>query len=300
MPRIDAIDVSVYQGHINWPQVLATPGLTTVAMKATQGLTTDSSFARNRAGARPAQRRFFYHWVSPNPAITAAEQAAYFIRVVGPLLPGEGVLLDCEQAGITASLCADIADLLERHYGRPCAVYCGVYTARSTIWPNARLFNGQRARWLAGYVSEARARALALPYTWDAWQWSSSGTVAGVPGRVDVNQIDDPHALDVCCGLTAAPTAPPAAFDPGARHWGTWPTSVKPTVRQGATGNIVRYLQGVLKAEGLGGTIDGQFGPNTANRVRTFQSRHHCVVDAIVGRQTWAAIDAAARLHQAV
>lgn len=200
-PRRDAIDVSHWQGqNINWPTVAR--HVDTAAIKATEGnFGTDKAFMRNRAGMAAAgiHCRFLYHWLSP--AITAKAQASHFLRIIGGLAPGEGVLLDVEEPGVTAKLAAEWCAIVEAQTGRPCAVYTGVFTARSTIWPDPVLFNGTRARWLAAYVPEAIARAKAAPHQWDAWQWTSSGTCPGVSDpTIDLNQIDRPERLDACCG----------------------------------------------------------------------------------------------------
>jgi len=214
MPRRDAIDVSVWQGmNIDWPTVAQ--HVATAATKATQGnFGTDKTLARNRAGMAAAgiRRRFLYHWLSPG--ITAKAQAAHFLATVGTLAPGEGVLLDVEEVGVTADQAAEWCAHVEAATGRPCAVYTGVYTARSSIWPNARLFNGQRARWLAGYVPEDVARRAAAPHEWDAWQWTSSGQCPGVPDQtIDLNQIDRHDRLDAACGLLPPPAPDPLEDD---------------------------------------------------------------------------------------
>ena len=213
-PRRDAIDVSHWQGlAIDWRTVAR--HVDTAAVKATEGnFGADDTFARNRAGMAAAglRRRFLYHWLSPG--VSARAQAEHYLRTIGGLAPGEGVLLDVEEVGVTAALAAEWCAIVEAQTGRPCAVYTGIYTARSTIWPDPVLFNGQRARWLAGYVDEATARAKAAPHQWDAWQWTSSGTCPGVADQtIDLNQIDRPERLDICCGINPTPTPDPLEDD---------------------------------------------------------------------------------------
>lgn len=66
-----------------------------------------------------------------------------------------------------------------------------------------------------------------------------------------------------------------------------------PTLRQGARGAAVTTLQNRLRAHGYGVSVDGVFGPNTANAVRSFQSRHGLSADGVVGPRTWAALNGA-------
>lgn len=55
-----------------------------------------------------------------------------------------------------------------------------------------------------------------------------------------------------------------------------------PTLRQGAEGNITRWVQ--IK---LGVTPDGDFGPITARAVRAYQLAHGLTPDSIIGYYTW-------------
>lgn len=204
--RRDGIDVSRYQGDVDWRAVRA-QGMAWSACKATQGRRwVDPTFSANRAGMAAAgfPVRLFYHWLSHD--VPATVQAAHFLRTVGGLAVGEGVMLDAEEDGITLAQCIEWCRLVEAATGRPVAVYTGVYVAGRTIWQSPVLFDGRRARVLAAYTSEARARRIAAPHAWDAWQWTGSGTVAGVDGPVDIDQVDHMPAFLRACGY---PTTTP-------------------------------------------------------------------------------------------
>jgi hypothetical protein len=77
---------------------------------------------------------------------------------------------------------------------------------------------------------------------------------------------------------TAAPPALIPAADPTGR----------PTVRRGASGDLVKKLQAALHVD-----ADGIFGPGTEAALRKFQSAKGMVPDGIAGPRTWAALDAA-------
>jgi murein DD-endopeptidase MepM/ murein hydrolase activator NlpD len=83
--------------------------------------------------------------------------------------------------------------------------------------------------------------------------------------------------------LVSAAPAPTRAKAPTAPA----PVHGKPkltaSVRRGSTGEVVRYIQGVL-----GLKQDGQFGPITDRAVRAFQQKHKLKVDGIVGHITYA------------
>jgi hypothetical protein len=61
-----------------------------------------------------------------------------------------------------------------------------------------------------------------------------------------------------------------------------------PLVRQGDEGERVRTIQFLLGERGFPVTVDGVFGPDTEQAVRSFQaSRSSLAVDGIVGPNTW-------------
>ncbi|GAA4052992.1 hypothetical protein GCM10022409_44930 [Hymenobacter glaciei] len=74
------------------------------------------------------------------------------------------------------------------------------------------------------------------------------------------------------------------------------PGPARPTLRNGARGEYVRYLQCRLNYlhEGLSLPLveDGAWGPKTQDAVRSFQQAKGLVADAVVGPLTWAKLDA--------
>lgn len=88
------------------------------------------------------------------------------------------------------------------------------------------------------------------------------------------------------------PTSPIPPFDPVNAKWGLWPIATKPRIGLGATGDPVRYMQGVIFWKAGGNiSIDGNFGPKTQARVKELQSFFNLTVDGWVGAQTWHTID---------
>lgn len=65
-----------------------------------------------------------------------------------------------------------------------------------------------------------------------------------------------------------------------------------PTLRQGASGAAVSTLQNRLRAHGYNVSVDGQFGPRTADAVRSFQRAKGLGVDGVVGPNTWSKLNA--------
>jgi peptidoglycan hydrolase-like protein with peptidoglycan-binding domain len=63
-----------------------------------------------------------------------------------------------------------------------------------------------------------------------------------------------------------------------------------PILRRGVHGVEVSALQHLLRARGYQVVVDGNFGAQTFNRVRNFQTARHLTVDGVVGTQTWEAL----------
>lgn len=75
----------------------------------------------------------------------------------------------------------------------------------------------------------------------------------------------------------------------------TWKTLLTlpqyPLLREGNRGAYVRFLQQLLESKLYPlGNIDGIFGSQTLNAVRSFQSANNLAVDGIVGPNTWAVL----------
>jgi GH25 family lysozyme M1 (1,4-beta-N-acetylmuramidase) len=215
--RFDGADLSHYQddaGPIDWDALASSSWW--CATKATQGVSyVDPTFHEHRIqmSARQFKIRLFYHWLDPNSSPTA--QAMHFLMVVGKLAPGEGVMLDAEQAGVTAAMVVEWCSMVEKATGRPVVVYTGAFVAGGSIWQSTdvrtSIFGTPRAMHLAAYTTEARALALrgVAAYPWSGWQYSSNGPVAGVAGRCDMNRIDLLDHYLAACGLTSVPQPAP-------------------------------------------------------------------------------------------
>ncbi len=98
------------------------------------------------------------------------------------------------------------------------------------------------------------------------------------PGRKDDPTFDmNDFRMQVASIMAGA--APAASVVPAVSGDG------RPTLRRGATGDLVRQLQ-----EKLGLGVDGSFGGRTEAAVRQFQRSHDLVPDGIVGPRTWATL----------
>lgn len=185
---VHGIDVSHFQGTVNWSAVRSA-GTGFAFAKATEGITyQDPQFANNWFGMQAAGvLRGAYHFYEGNDDPVA--QANNFIKTVGALAASDlPPVIDIEAFGGAASSAALIAGVqtwlntVEQALGRTPMIYTG-----TSFWDE--YMNSQFSKyplWVAEYgVSQPR-----LPIgwtTWTFWQNSQSGTVTGVNGAVDTD-----------------------------------------------------------------------------------------------------------------
>ncbi|MDQ2769978.1 MAG: glycoside hydrolase family 25 protein [Bacteroidota bacterium] len=213
---VHGIDVSAYQGRIDWPEV-ARNRVRFAFIKASEGSSLrDPRFARNWQSARAAGVLCgAYHYFQPNR--DGAQQARLFIDTV-PLAPGDlPPVLDVEAPSFhdVAMMRREIAvwlKLVETHYGvRPI-----LYSNHSFYQRHLAGHFDDYPLWLAHY--EVAHPKLARS-KWIIWQHSDEAYVPGIRGVVDFNvfqgTLDQLEALRVPAPAPAKP-APPRA--PAARH----------------------------------------------------------------------------------
>lgn len=70
---------------------------------------------------------------------------------------------------------------------------------------------------------------------------------------------------------------------------GTWGKLIttEETLREGAAGTPVRWLQTLIKQDGVPAKIDGKFGPGTRTAVVRIQKKHRLDADGVAGKSTW-------------
>jgi GH25 family lysozyme M1 (1,4-beta-N-acetylmuramidase) len=192
----EGVDVSHWQGTIDWTKVRAA-GKSFAIAKATEGVGfKDDHYDRNKAGAMGQGMMFgAYHFARPG-LNTAIAEADYFVDNAaiehGMLIP----TLDLERdGGLTPSaLSAWVKAWLGRVYER-LGVRPMIYTSPSfwrTYMSDTRWFadNGYAILWVAnwGVTSPSVPATNWGGRSWTFWQYTSDGTVPGITGRVDLNR----------------------------------------------------------------------------------------------------------------
>ncbi len=189
---IKGIDVSKYQGPIDWATVRAS-GVSFAYVKATEGGDrVDDRFAENWAAAKaagvPRGAYHFYYFCR-----TGAEQAAWFIRNVPADPDALPPVLDmewnpdspsCKRRPPVAEIHREMASFLrivEKHYGKRPMIYTSVDFHRDALvaaFPQHHFW----LRSVAGHPSlKYGSRSFAM------WQHTATGRVPGISGNVDQN-----------------------------------------------------------------------------------------------------------------
>ncbi len=206
---LQGIDVSRYQGTVNWPAVKAA-GTAFAFTKATEATSkVDPTFATNwPAMAAAGIIRGAYHFF--RPAQDATQQAQNFLNTV-TMGPGDlPAVLDIEVAdtATNAQIIAGITTwlgLVEAGTGkRPI-----IYTSPGFWNGHMNAAFGSYPLWVAHYTTAASPK---IPTGWNAWtfwQYSQTGSVSGVSGNVDTNRFaGDMNALVALTGGSGTPATP--------------------------------------------------------------------------------------------
>jgi GH25 family lysozyme M1 (1,4-beta-N-acetylmuramidase) len=198
---LEGIDVSHWQGTIDWTKVAAA-GKKFAYMKATEHTTfVDNKYALNRAAANAVGIVVgAYHFAQPNVTPgNAAAQADHFINTAQPR-PGDlPPVLDLEvRNGLTKTqLQTWTREFLQRVHERT-GVRGAIYVSPSfwsTNMGDTTWFaeNGYDVLWIAHWTTAEQPTLPANAWGsagWTFWQYTSSGSVPGISGRVDLNRYN--------------------------------------------------------------------------------------------------------------
>lgn len=199
MPRVDGVDVSKWQGSINWSALVLGTGIKFASARVWDRDTgaIDATFQANRLGMAFSGVRYrFLAWYL-EPGRSPVEQASQCFSIVGPLAAGEAIGLDAESTS-TAAQAEQFKARIVQLYGNRMGCYTANFVDGGKTWRSTKLYDGSVPRWWAAPIDEAAARARATPYAWDLWQWGQ-GPLPGIIGPVDLNQLDNPDALERVC-----------------------------------------------------------------------------------------------------
>ncbi|WP_418666522.1 glycoside hydrolase family 25 protein [Allofournierella sp.] len=194
--KYKGVDVSKYQGNINWSQVKAS-GIDFAIIRVgyrgygTGALVEDPTFRQNIRGATAAGLKVgLYFYSQAVNEVEAVEEASMVLRLCSGYNISYPIYFDTEKvAGDTGR-----ADNISRNQRTANAVaFCetiqnagyraGVYSYASWFYNQLNIANiSQYSIWIAQYRDN-----LTFDYNYDIWQYTSSGRVPGIPNNVDMN-----------------------------------------------------------------------------------------------------------------
>lgn len=250
-PTIKGIDVSYYQGTIDWTKVKA-DGVQYAFIRVSDGLgTVDTKFETNWAQAKAKGiLRGAYQFFRPSQDPIA--QANLLLEKLGtPLADDFPPVIDVESDGglPPAQVAAKVKiwiDHVTAAIGKRPIIYTGFYFWRDQVGAPDQT---QSPLWHAQY-STAACPNIAPPWQdWAFWQYTSSGSVDGIAGNVDMNRFNgtrtELEALLMGGGAPAAPcTQLPAAggtIDDGDACFvgGGPPGSMRHVATAGESGDLI-------------------------------------------------------------
>ena len=191
------VDVSIYQGEVDWPAVAA-DGIDFAILRVGYrgytegGLFPDQTFAQNLQGALDAGLEvgvyFFSQAITPEEA---EEEADYILEALGgrkitypvafdwePITPGENARTDGLDGAALTRCAVAFCKRVEKAGLRP-----AVYFNQTQAYLRYDLRElADYDLWLAEYGVRPD-----FYYRFDLWQYTHTGTAAGIKGDVDLN-----------------------------------------------------------------------------------------------------------------
>ena len=279
------IDVSCWNSGIDYDAVKAS-GIDSVIIRAGYGREAyqkDSQFENHYAGAKAAGMNIGVYWYSyadsVQDAITEAEACLECIKGKSFNLP---IYFDMEENWQTALGRAKLTTMA--------TAFCQTIEEagyRAGVYSNVNWFTNfldynrlaeEYSIWLAQWGTSSYS------YACDIWQYTEDGSVRGISGDVDLNEIINPSVI---YGGGARKETCTVTFDYLAKSGYT------------STGDQVKTVQRLLNAMEYRDAnahrldVDGIFGDCTDYTVRLFQRDNGLDDDGIVGPATWKALTGA-------
>lgn len=279
------IDISKWNGIIDWRQVKAAGVDFAILKVIDKSGKTEDAFERNYLGATAQGLPVGVYNYSYATTVQRAQQDAQ--RVIGTL---RGRVLQCKvwldvEDSCQMRLGRRLVDIINAYKaiieraGYEFGVYTGLSFYNSYIKPYAALISCPF--WMARYPSTkvayitdnppAGKKPSIIHMLW-GWQWTSSGSIPGISGKVDIN---------IMYAWTDSNTGQVVAGNPFME-----PTHTLSRYRVGMKAEYIKWLQYELNEMGYGLAIDGKFGKATDAALRDAQKILGLVVDGKCGPAT--------------
>lgn len=206
----DGIDVSSWQGNIDFSQVKAS-GIEIVYIKSSEGFrSVDSYFEQNYINAKNAGLKVgFYHYVTARSVEDAVRQANFFVSTISGKNPDCKLAMDFESFGSLNreeinQIALTFMQTVQNASGKNVIIYSDEYNANNT-------FNSSLATyplWVAQYeVSEPTVRNHWS--NWAGWQYTDKGEIPGISSYVDRDKFTNEVFLSDASEVPNVPTENP-------------------------------------------------------------------------------------------
>ncbi|CAM4460517.1 GH25 family lysozyme [Paenibacillus xylanexedens] len=194
--NVQGIDVSRYQGKIDWLQVKADKR-EFVFIKATEGQTyTDPNFTANVKGALSAGLMVgTYHFLRATSAAAAKAEAVHYAKSLEEIGGAKALqlppVMDYENnpEGISKAQINIVAEAFLTELERLTGIKPIIYTGNSFAGNFDTGLSGYDL-WIARYSNTRVPDDQPAWKTWTIWQYSDSGKVPGIAGNVDLNEFN--------------------------------------------------------------------------------------------------------------
>lgn len=194
------IDVSKWQGDINWKKV-STSGIDFAMIRSSFGSTdVDIKLKQNVKGCEKYGIPYgFYHYTYARSVSEAKKEAKFFLKTIRKYSPEYPVVLDIEESFYNSMSRKEVTNIITafmeelENAGYFAMIYSGAkFLTDNTYIEQLTAYD----IWVACWGDEERLISN-YDYHYGMWQYSSTGKVKGIDGEVDLNYAfkDYPHRI---------------------------------------------------------------------------------------------------------
>lgn len=209
-PVYEGIDVSTYQGDINYTKVKEA-GIEIVYIKASEGTyLVDPEFRNNYRKAKENGLKVgFYHYVVARTKEEAIQEAEFFYAVIKGTSPDCRLAMDFESFGeltneqineISLAFLQKLQDLTKKKV----VIYSNAYSARTK-------FSVELAQMYPLWIAEYGVEVPTSNVNWSNWigfQYTDEGKINGIEGYVDRDKFTKEIFLDTAGEIIPEPENP--------------------------------------------------------------------------------------------
>lgn len=226
---MNGIDVSRWQGQIDWRSVKKNVQFAIIKLGGSDdGLYMDGMAYRNTLHARDVGilRGFYFYLGGVHTPQEEVQHIKNLVSKIGGLKPGELLVLDWEERRAGFNEVGYLTAIVEgmSRAGLPTPlIYMNLHYVQSQDWSN--LVRRNCGLWVAAWGNnDAVPQKHEVPGSdewpfWAIWQYSSTGSVPGIHGRVDLNKFNGDAKQFQAYGLKGSFKMPePIHVEPPARN----------------------------------------------------------------------------------